>query len=187
MPAVLRAKCIIAGDSAVGKSALTQVFHSDGAHYPKNYAMTVGVELCVKSVTIPDTSDTVELFLHDSAGKETFSDLVQKHWSQPSVIMIVYDVTSETSFSSCAKWLERVKSQKPEVSTPGVLVAAKKDLDARRAVSPKAGQEFAMSNGLEYFEVSAKEGENVEAPFYYLANEFHKLYNEKLDTFQTLS
>jgi len=27
------------GDSCSGKSALTQVFHSDGAHYPKNYTL----------------------------------------------------------------------------------------------------------------------------------------------------
>lgn len=27
------------GDDTVGKSALTQVFHSDGTHYPKNYLM----------------------------------------------------------------------------------------------------------------------------------------------------
>ena len=40
-------------------------------------------------------------------------------WDQPSVVLVVYDVTSETSFSSCAKWLERVRSQKPEVHIPG--------------------------------------------------------------------
>ena len=35
--------------------------------------------------------------------------------------MVMYDVTSETSFSSCAKWLERVRSQKPDVHLPGKL------------------------------------------------------------------
>lgn len=29
----------VVGDAAVGKSALTQMFHSDSAHYPKNYVM----------------------------------------------------------------------------------------------------------------------------------------------------
>ena len=27
------------GDASVGKSAITQVFHSDGSHFPKNYSM----------------------------------------------------------------------------------------------------------------------------------------------------
>ncbi|KAJ8037048.1 Intraflagellar transport protein 27-like [Holothuria leucospilota] len=74
MSVVLRAKCIVVGDSAVGKSALTQVFHSDGSHFPKGYSMTIGQEICVKSVSIPDTSDTVELYIYDSAGKEMFSE-----------------------------------------------------------------------------------------------------------------
>ena len=42
-------------------------------------------------------------------------------WDHPSVVMVVYDVTSEQSFASCAKWLERVKVQRPgaEVPLPG--------------------------------------------------------------------
>ena len=38
---------------------------------------------------------------------------------------------------------------------PGVLVANKCDLDQRRVIHTKAGQEFADANGLEYFECSA--------------------------------
>ncbi|XP_013384370.1 intraflagellar transport protein 27 homolog [Lingula anatina] len=187
MPTILRAKCIVVGDSTVGKSALTQVFHSDGTHYPKNYTLTAGVELLVKAVNIPDSNDCVELYIYDSAGKEIFYEIVQKHWDHPSVVMLVYDVTSETSFDSCAKWLERVRSQKPEMQFPGVLVANKIDLDQRRVISPKAGKDFAQSNGLEYFEVSAKEMQQVEAPFYFLANEFHKMYKERLEQFKTLA
>lgn len=187
MPTCLRAKCVVVGDSTVGKSALCQAFHSDGSHFPKNYTMTSGVELLVKHVNIPDSKDSVELYMYDSAGKEIFAELVQTFWEQPSVVMVVYDVTSETSFSSCAKWLERVKSRKPEVSIPGVLVANKIDLDERRVISPKAGMEFAESNGLKYFECSAKEMQNIDASFYYLANEFHRLYQERLETFKSLS
>ncbi|XP_064644206.1 intraflagellar transport protein 27 homolog [Lineus longissimus] len=187
MPVTLRGKLVLCGDSTSGKSAITQVFHSDGAHFPKNYSMTTGVELCVKTVNIPDTQDSVELYVHDSAGKEVFAEHVQKFWDQPSMVMVVYDVTSETSFNSCAKWLERVRSQKPGVAVPGVLVANKIDLDQRRLISPKEGKSFAQSNGLEYFEVSAKEMQNVESPFYYLANEFYRLYQEQLDVFRTLS
>ena len=29
----------VLGDSTVGKSALTQAFHSDGSHFPKPYVM----------------------------------------------------------------------------------------------------------------------------------------------------
>merc|ERR1711963_1040694 len=134
MPTVLRAKCIVAGDAGVGKSSICQVFHSDSSHFPKNYTMTTAVELLVKPVNIPDSKDQVELYLYDSAGKEIFSENVVKFWDHPAVVMIVYDVTDETSFSSCVKWLERVRSMKPHTQIPGVLVANKTDLDQRRLV-----------------------------------------------------
>lgn len=187
MPTVLRAKCVIVGDSCVGKSAVTQVFHSDGSHFPKNYQMTTGVELCTKTVTVPETHDQVEIFLYDSAGKETFSDLMQKYWSQPSMILLVYDVTNETSFNSCEKWLERVRSQKPEVPFPSILLANKTDLHDRRVVSPKMGEDFAAQNGLDYFECSAKDMENVDQVFLHLAKCFHQLYKERVEFFKTLA
>ncbi|XP_064615765.1 intraflagellar transport protein 27 homolog [Liolophura sinensis] len=186
MPVVLRAKCIVVGDAAVGKSAVCQVFHSDSSHFPKTYTMTCGVELLVKTVNIPDSKDSVEVCMYDSAGKEIFSELVQKFWDHPSMVIVVYDVTNETSFSSCQKWLERVRCQKPELQPVGVLLANKIDLDQRRVISPKAGKELADSNGLEYFECSAKEMENVDSAFYYLANEYYKLYQETVNQMQSL-
>ena len=48
---VLRAKVTIVGDQAVGKSALTQKFHSGGHMYPKNYIMTTSVDFCMKEVS----------------------------------------------------------------------------------------------------------------------------------------
>ncbi|XP_045042901.1 intraflagellar transport protein 27 homolog isoform X9 [Desmodus rotundus] len=35
----LAAKCILAGDPAVGKTALAQMFRSDGAHFQKSYTL----------------------------------------------------------------------------------------------------------------------------------------------------
>jgi len=31
--------CLGVGDATVGKSAITQVFHSDNSQFPKNYTM----------------------------------------------------------------------------------------------------------------------------------------------------
>ncbi|XP_078718236.1 intraflagellar transport protein 27 homolog isoform X1 [Lampetra fluviatilis] len=183
---VLRAKCLVAGESTVGKSALVQAFHSDATLFPKNYNMTVGVELLVKSVGVPDTTDSVEIYLYDSGGKDIFNDLVQKNWDHPSMLCLVFDVTSEQSLGSCGKWLERVRAQSPGVPFPGVLVGNKVDLGPRRVVSAGQGQEFATANGLEYFETSAKEMENIDTPFLFLAKAFHRLYVDKTDFIKSL-
>lgn len=72
---VLRCKVVLVGDACCGKTALTQVFCSGGATYPKNYLMTVGAELSVKQVPIPNTSTVVELFLFDCAGQSVFNQV----------------------------------------------------------------------------------------------------------------
>ncbi|KAM5288439.1 intraflagellar transport protein 27 homolog isoform 2-T2 [Ctenodactylus gundi] len=181
----LAAKCILA-DPAVGKTTLAQIFRSDGAHFQKNYTLTTGVDLVVKTVPVPDTGDSVELFIFDSAGKELFSEMLDTLWENPNVLCLVYDVTSEQSFSNCGKWLEKARAQLPGVSFPGVLVGNKTDLIGRRAVDPAEARAWALSQGLECFETSMKELENWEAPFCHLATRFHHLYREKVEMFQAL-
>ncbi|XP_073181345.1 intraflagellar transport protein 27 homolog isoform X3 [Lepidochelys kempii] len=142
------------GDSAVGKSALSQMFCNDGAHFQKNYTLTTGVELLVKTVSVPETSNSVELFLFDSAGKELFSEMIEKLWEQPNALCIVYDVTNEQSFNSCAKWLEKLRARTLGMHLPGVLVGNKTDLIGRRVVEQKRAQEWAEIHGLQYCETS---------------------------------
>uniref|UniRef100_A0A480JJ09 Intraflagellar transport protein 27 homolog n=2 Tax=Sus scrofa TaxID=9823 RepID=A0A480JJ09_PIG len=182
----LAAKCILAGDPAVGKTALAQIFRSDGAQFQKNYTLTTGVDLVVKTVPVPDTADSVELFILDSAGKELFSEMLDKLWESPSVLCLVYDVTNEQSFTNCSKWLEKARSQIPGINLPGVLVGNKTDLAGRRAVASAQARAWALSQGLECFETSVKEMINYEAPFHSLAKQFHHLYQEKLEVFQAL-
>uniref|UniRef100_A0A8C5K7S0 Intraflagellar transport protein 27 homolog n=1 Tax=Jaculus jaculus TaxID=51337 RepID=A0A8C5K7S0_JACJA len=182
----LSAKCILAGDAAVGKTALAQLFRSDGTHFQKNYTLTAGVDLVVKTVLIPCTNDSVELFIFDSAGKEMFSEMLDKLWENPNVFCLVYDVTNEQSFNSCSKWLEKVRAQAPGVFVPGVLVGTKTDLAGRRAVDSAQAQAWALGQGLEYFETSVKEMDNYEAPFCSLAKQFYCLYKEKVEMFHGL-
>ncbi|XP_070645864.1 intraflagellar transport protein 27 homolog isoform X1 [Bos indicus] len=156
-----------------------------------------------------------ELFIFDSAGKELFSEMLDKLWESPNVLCLVYDVTNEQSFTNCSKWLEKARSQIPGTTLPGVLVGNKTDLAGRRVVDVAQAQAWALGQGLECFETSvlhrvlvvvhvalscgssmvvhrlsscgtAKEMENYEAPFHYLAKQFHHLYREKLEVFQAL-
>ena len=192
IPNILRAKVSVIGESQVGKSALCQQLTSDGTNFPKNYLMTVLMEVAVKSIQIPDTNDVVELYLCDCSGRDIYGDiLMEEGWKGTAMIVAMYDVCREESFGSVAKWVERValsvKKDKEnsdnddpkESRLNGVLVANKTDLATRRVVSPKVGSDLAQQLGLMYFETSCKDYNGVEDPFYYLANEFHKMHEEK--------
>jgi GTPase SAR1 family protein len=51
MSNILRTKCVIVGNSTVGKTALTKMFLSDGREFPKNYNMVgficTGFNVCI--------------------------------------------------------------------------------------------------------------------------------------------
>ncbi|AWP05211.1 putative intraflagellar transport protein 27 -like [Scophthalmus maximus] len=183
----LRARCLLVGDAAVGKSALSHMFHSEGTLFQKNYSMTTGVELLLKCVNIPETNDSVELYIIDSAGKETLVEGCEKMWGEPSLLCLVFDLTSEQSFANCGRWMERVRAHCRGLHLPGVLVGNKSDLSARREVESSVAQEWAQSQGLEYHETSARAMENCDAPLLSLARAFQSLYQERRETIQNLS
>ena len=54
-------------------------------------------------------------------------------------------------------------------------------------VSPKVGSELAQQLGLMYFECSSKDYSGVEDPFYYLANEYHKMYQEQGEALESFA
>mmetsp|Transcript_27638 Transcript_27638/g.88899 ORF Transcript_27638/g.88899 Transcript_27638/m.88899 type:complete len:203 (+) Transcript_27638:17-625(+) len=182
---VLRNKVVIVGDPTVGKSALTQMFHTGGSVFPKNYVMTTYVDFAVKAVSIPDTSAQVELYLFDLAGQSIFNvnDQAVPHWETANSLVLVFDVGSRDSFQSCAKWMAEIKAARAgSRPLPGVLVANKVDFrDTGRAeVSAPEAMEFARRHGLEYFETSAATGKDVDAPFNFLVNAFYRKYEERV-------
>jgi transport family protein 27 len=45
------------------------------------FLQTFGVDLNVKTVSIPDTNDSVELFIYDSSGQEFYNEWLSKYVS----------------------------------------------------------------------------------------------------------
>jgi transport family protein 27 len=192
---VLRCKLVIVGDPWVGKTALTQVFSSGGSTYPKNYLMTVGAEFCVKQVPIPNTNVVVELYIFDCAGQSIFNQVESnnKYYENASAVMVVYDVTSNESLQSCNKWITNVRSMRPMgPPLPGVMVGNKCEfrdgsIDNRSEVNKQDAQRFANEMGLGYYEASAANNLGIEAPFQYIAREFHRRYEDTVQRADSLS
>lgn len=168
-----RAKCLVVGDSTVGKSALTQVFCSDGVQYPKTYSMTTGVDFVTKSLSIPSTLDSVEFFVYDSSGKEEFGDIVETHMKNVKIIILVYDVTNMESFQNIAEWYKKLENANSGKELHGALIGNKLDLMDRQVVSSEMGQNMAEQLHLHFFECSAKDMRNIDAPFQTIAKEYY--------------
>ena len=160
----------------MGKSSLARAFLSRGT-FSKDYRMTVGVDLLVASVPLPDLKVVVELYLHDTGGLDVFREAAPKLLDGVGALMLVYDTTSMASFDACTKWIELVRAPPPTGAgaggagaLPRVLVAAKTDLTDRPDLVPSdIAVSWAESHGLQYIETSAATGRQVPNAFEILA------------------
>lgn len=67
----------------------------------------------VKSVNIPDTNGSVELYIYDFAGHEVFNEYIPNLSESTSSFIIVYDVSNMDSFRSVKKWYDMIRKSLP--------------------------------------------------------------------------
>lgn len=115
-------KCVLVGDSAVGKTALLVRFSSET--FPECYRPTVfdntGVEVYMDGVHI-------SLGLWDTAGNDQFKQIRPRSYQQADIVLICYSVANPTSLANVHnKWLPEVRENLPKV--PVLVVATQTDL-----------------------------------------------------------
>ena len=98
----------------------------------------------------------------DTAGQEKYKGLIPSYVRNSSIVFIVYDISSKTSFDNIPKWINFIKSIE---NTTLILCGNKIDLESRE-VKKEVGEEFAKKEGIPFFEVSAKTNENIKNMFY---------------------
>jgi hypothetical protein len=104
---VLRCKVILAGDAEVGKSALAQMFQSNGKSFPKNY---LAVRLRMNIEFEVNSNQMIHIF---ESNRSYFRRLALICWSRSSTYPILTLPWSSTSMthraltfinSSCPHW-----------------------------------------------------------------------------------
>ena len=159
-------KIMIIGESLVGKTALITRYTSN--IFSGTYLTTVGIDFQTKFLNINDKTIKVELW--DTAGQERFRNIAKNYFQSSDGFLIVYDITSKTSFEKLAFWNEQVNLNAPE-NTKYIIVGNKKDLEEKREVKIEEGENFAKENKAKFYETSAKDGTNVNEVFELLAKE----------------
>ena len=77
--------------------------------------------------------------------------------STADIVCILYDITNMKSFREVDFWLREVADVEKKI-----LIGLKCDLEEKREVLKSEGESFAKSRGLDFIEVSAKEGTNMD-------------------------
>lgn len=114
-------KCVLVGDSAVGKTCLLVRFTSET--FPDSYKPTVfentGVEVFMDGVQI-------SLGLWDTAGNDTFRQVRPMSYQQADVVLACYSVANPGSLANVRnKWIPEIREHLPQA--PVLLVATQTD------------------------------------------------------------
>jgi Ras-related protein Rab-1A len=176
-------KLILIGSSGVGKTSILQryiqkIFNDD-------YTCTIGVDFFMKSMKIDDK--LIKLQLWDTAGTEKFKSITTGYYRGANAAFIVFDLTSRKSFESVSEWIENYyKYSNPDYERHVILIGNKSDLKNERIITEDEIDDFVKLNKIKYFETSAKNGENIDECFLFIAEKLMKdadekgiLYNEK--------
>ena len=148
---------MILGNSQVGKTSFILRFVENT--FQSTYLSTVGIDFKVKNINLGDKE--YKLILYDTAGQERYKSLAPNLIKKACGIILVYDITNKSSFDSIPEIMEKVKEEKGN-NFPMVLVGNKIDLEQRREIEKEKGELLAEKNGIDFYEVSNKEGINIQ-------------------------
>mmetsp|Transcript_10714 Transcript_10714/g.40121 ORF Transcript_10714/g.40121 Transcript_10714/m.40121 type:complete len:218 (-) Transcript_10714:224-877(-) len=156
------AKICLVGASGSGKSSLMMTY--DGEPFNQESLSTIGVDFKIKYVT-GKQGEKIMLQINDTAGQERFESISSSYLRGASGVLLVFDMTDEESLYKCDRWMQNVQKLAPR-NTPVILIGNKCDLKTKRVVQHDQAKEMAGKLEVdEYFETSAKTGENVKQVF----------------------
>ncbi|KAL5156899.1 Ras-related protein RABE1c [Glycine soja] len=176
-------KLLLIGDSGVGKSCLLLRF-SDGS-FTTSFITTIGIDFKIR--TIEQDGKRIKLQIWDTAGQERFRTITTAYYRGAMGILLVYDVTDESSFNSKAfsfgiiiqlvpisdirNWIRNIEQHASD-NVNKILVGNKADMDeSKRVVPTSKGQALADEYGIKFFETIAKTDLNVEEVFFSIARD----------------
>ena len=99
----------------------------------------------------------------DSAGLERYRALIPSYVRGASIIFIIYEISSKETFNNLSTWINFIKQVNTDNS---MIVLCGNKTDLQRKVTTQEGKMLANKEQMMFFEVSAKNGENINKMMY---------------------
>ena len=158
-------KIIIVGDSSVGKTNIINRYVN--GEFSRDYMITIGMDFLTCNLELDNK--IFKLNLWDTAGSEQFRSVTKGYYSNSCCALIVYDITNEKTFQNVKQWMDDCYAFANN-NIHLVLVGNKIDLQQDRKINKETAEEFARQYGMDFYEVSALSGENIENIFFGICN-----------------
>lgn len=125
-------------------------------------------DLYRKQVVVDGLACMIEVM--DTAGQEEYKNLRDQWIRDGEGFLLVYSISSRSSYYRVKRFYEQIQlvkeSTSPPFGVPIILVGAKRDRVTEREVSTQEARVLASELNCEFFEISSKNGTDVENIFY---------------------
>ena len=154
-------KLVMLGDSGVGKTSLVK--HEINNAFNGERDSTIIFEHSFKNFGI--MGKTIRLQIWDTCGKEVYHSSMKNFYRSALCIVVVFSLEDSDSFNKVNQWIEEIQDNNSDDSII-VLIGNKCDLTQPRKIQRETIEDYCKKNRIEnYFEASAKTGENVHELF----------------------
>ncbi len=167
----LKFKIIFIGESSVGKTSIITRFLQN--IFFENYECTIVAEEKKKILNL-DNNNLAELQIWDTAGEERFRTITKQFYKDAYGAFVIYDITNKESFTKIEHWIKDINDSAPKDIVIGI-VGNKNDIKNKRVVEYEEGENYSNKINALFFEVSAQNGNNVDAAFQQMA---YKIYEK---------
>ncbi|XP_024912061.1 ras and EF-hand domain-containing protein [Cynoglossus semilaevis] len=166
-------RLVLAGDAGAGKSSF--MLRLTLNEFKGDIQTTLGVDFQIKRMVVEGQKTSLQIW--DTAGQERFRSIARSYFRKAHGVLLLYDVTSESSFLNVREWVDQIQDSTEE-TIPMCVIGNKVDLrdECRedRCVSTAEGEKLAKAYGALFCETSAKNGTNVVEAVLHLAREVKK-------------
>ncbi|XP_065191046.1 ras-related protein Rab-1C-like [Sycon ciliatum] len=179
-------KVVMIGDSGAGKTTFIQRL-CKGSVDPSTRT-TVGVDYFSKQVRVDNQETSLKIW--DTAGTEKYRAISRSFLRDADAVILMYDVTSSTSFTSVHSWMVDVQEKaRPSVvvMVTGNKIDVAPDGSSSKTVPQDVGSSVAESYNALFAEISALQGDGVQACCVSLARALHKAEDEELSKTRQLA
>ena len=150
-------KIMVLGNTAVGKTSFILKYTENT--FQEVHLSTMGIDYKEKHIIIEGKK--YRLSVYDTTGQERYRSLAFSLIKNTDGIILIYDVTNESSFKAVPDWIQSAREKKGE-NYPMIILGNKIDLEDERKVKTEDGEELAQKYGLDFYEISNKENVNIE-------------------------
>nr|XP_033491537.1 ras and EF-hand domain-containing protein [Epinephelus lanceolatus] len=166
-------RLVLAGDAGAGKSSF--LLRLTLNEFRGDIQTTLGVDFQIKRMLVDGEKTSLQIW--DTAGQERFRSIARSYFRKAHGVLLLYDVTSESSFLNVRAWVDQIQDStddKIPMCVIGNKVDLREELPEGSCVSSMHGEKLAKAYGALFCETSAKEGTNVVETVLHLAREVKK-------------